>query len=119
MVSAVPGWPKSGGHDQGLAPARLAPGRDENASVGGVRAAGLEAGDPVLAQQPLGNAASSLVQMSSHPACARNHALPACTYPAASIALVILPVSDGCGEQLELTGPRVVPEGVEAIWAAG
>ena len=31
--------------------ARLAPGRDENASAGGLRAAGLEADDPVLAQQ--------------------------------------------------------------------
>jgi hypothetical protein len=45
------GLAESGGHDQGPVPARLVPGCDENASAGGLRAAGLETGDPVLAQQ--------------------------------------------------------------------
>ena len=39
------------GDDQDVARARLVPGRDENASAGGLRAAGLEADDPVLAKQ--------------------------------------------------------------------
>src|ERR1700757_3033834 len=43
------GLAEDGGDDQGLAPADLLPGRDEQASAGGLRAAGLEAGDPVLA----------------------------------------------------------------------
>jgi hypothetical protein len=48
------GLAESGGHDQGVAPARLAPGRNEKASASGLRAAGLEAGDPVLAEQRVG-----------------------------------------------------------------
>src|SRR5204863_8663454 len=45
------GLAEHGGHDQGPVPARLVPGRYENTSAGGLRAAGLETGDPVLAQQ--------------------------------------------------------------------
>src|SRR6185437_14476612 len=45
------GLSERGGDDQGVVRARLVPGRDENASAGGLRAAGLETDDPVLAQQ--------------------------------------------------------------------